>query len=159
MYRDGYIDAITKTDEPYNLTAGVLTIAAVAAVVVAALFLSGLAAQITIGCAVGSLLVSGIVYLIGNYKRNNEMTDRYNERYRDRLRLEQKSQEIWKNKQPYAVVPAQGARYGTQPAVYYPAPTPLLYQDTNTPQTIKTSADTNLVSQNNMSAGVLPSNQ
>lgn len=100
---EALIDATTKTDEPYNFAAGIGTIVSsltsAAAMIVYVATEAMLPVYILIGVAVAALVTSAVLRLVGNYKRNNEITDRM-ERYRkEEMDLANKQQQT-PTKQP-----------------------------------------------------------
>ena len=102
---EAWIDATTKTDEPYNLAAGIGTI--VSALTSAAAMITYTATgnmlpvYILIGVATAAIVASGVLRLVGNYKRNNEITDRMERHRKEDLELANKQQQT-PTKQPDA---------------------------------------------------------
>ena len=100
---EAWIDATTKTDEPYNLAAGVVTI--IAALTSAAATITFVATSvmlpvyILIGIATTAFVTAGVLRLVGNYKRNNEITDRMEQYRKEELDLANKQQQT-PTKQP-----------------------------------------------------------
>jgi len=101
MNNNDYYDKITKTDEPYNLAAGIsgilLFLSLVALVVVLITVSQPLVPAIIVGSiAGGCLFLTGVFGFIGKYKRNQEITDRYNE---DRQHIKNIDNKIYNVKQ------------------------------------------------------------
>ena len=100
---EAWIDATTKTDEPYNLAAGAVAI--IAALSSAAAMITFVATSvmlpvyILIGVATAASVVAGILRLVGNYKRNNEITDRMEKYRKEEMDLANKQQQT-PTKQP-----------------------------------------------------------
>ena len=87
-HNDGFVDGVTKSDEPYDLAS--VVVFGVCTVVGFGLFALGIGLDITPLAIIGAsvllvgCVVSMVLKAIGKYKRNNEMTDYYrgcNEKY------------------------------------------------------------------------------
>ena len=82
---EAWIDATTKTDEPYNLAAGIGTITATlasgGAIITYVTTKQMVPVYVLVGLAAALLVMSAVLSLVGNYKRNTEITARM-ERYR-----------------------------------------------------------------------------